>query len=199
MSQLTTGYAKGIASRWGIQGKVYFCVASAEDIADELQSYPGGLKLAMLQFPTPFRLVHNSDDDFNGNAQLPSNASNGFMVTYALLRSLWKSLISNNGKLLLQSNCEDVAVYMRDEACVNAGFCCLEAPDIVDEQRLSMSTAQIPKRTQTWVKLGGRRACGFGWSKTSMLPSKGATETEIAYRMSSTPIHRCLLEPCKSK
>ena len=177
-----------------MQERVHFCVASADDIAKELQSYPGDIKLTMLQFPTPFRLVSNTDSEFNGNAQLPTSASTGFMVTIDLLQSIWNLLVRSDGKLLLQSNCEDVAVYMRNVACEKVGFNCLEVPDTVSEVDLSLPSRRIPKRTQTWIELGGSRAYGFGWSKTPILPTKGATETEIAYNMTSTPIHRCLLE-----
>ena len=150
----------------------------------------------MLQFPTPFRLITNNST-VNGNSQLPTNAAEGFMVSEDLLRSLNRSLQRGNGKLLLQSNCEDVAVYMRNIACCKASFRCIGVDNEVKNLQASNIIKRIPKRTEKWIQLGGDRAQGFGWSSVPLLPDRGTTETEVAYKRTSTAIHRCLLEPHK--
>ena len=50
MSFLSINYAKGISERLGMKGRVYFCVTSAQEMADKLQSYPGKVELGKFQF-----------------------------------------------------------------------------------------------------------------------------------------------------
>ena len=149
----------------------------------------------MLQFPTPFRLITNLEVPYTGNAQLPKSISDGFMVSKKLLKSLHKVLAKDKesvGNLLLQSNCEDVAVHMRTEAC-ELGFSYVDIPHFV--KNIDDGNRRIPQRTKNWIELSGTRAEGPGWSRIPILPSRGATETEIAYQINNTPIHRCLLKP----
>jgi len=57
------------------------------------------------------------------NAQLPEGAaSDDFMVTEDLLSRIHGILSeNNNGRLLIQSNCEDVAIHMRNVAGIPTG------------------------------------------------------------------------------
>ena len=57
------------------------------------------------------------------NAQLPEGAaSDDFMVTENLLSRIHGILSeNNNGRLLIQSNCEDVAIHMRNVAGIPTG------------------------------------------------------------------------------
>lgn len=226
LSRLAIGYANGISKRWAITDKLLFCVASAEDMIQEVcRSYPGEVKLVMIQFPTPFRLQqtsvqqgHESEDMEKimfdniekkteistevqhkeitrvGNSQLPSDAKSGFMVTERLLEMTHSVLKKYNGKLLIQSNCEDVAIEIQKMAIQSVGF----QTNYVSQSMVlnGNNDVQITKRTEDWIKLyDGKvdRAEGPSWSASSLLPHKGATETEIACTLNRTPIHRCLL------
>ncbi|KAG7341769.1 putative methyltransferase [Nitzschia inconspicua] len=195
LSGLTTGYAQGMANRWNLSHRLHFMVASAELVLQEIiDSYPGAVSFCLIQFPTPYRLAkeHNSD----GNSQLPTSAQEGFMVSTRLLKLVCEALKlrgNTKGRLLLQSNCEDVAVYMRETALAHDNFVAVDVPYPV----LEPETDNIPQRTLNWLEnTGGKanRAVGSSWSRISLLPPKGCTETEVACRLNRVPIHRCLLK-----
>eukprot|EP00980_Cylindrotheca_fusiformis_P020067 scaffold7139_cov115-Cylindrotheca_fusiformis.AAC.17 len=196
---LGIGYAAGIASRWGINGHIQFVVDSAESLVKALHSYPGSVSLCLIQFPTPYQLNSVGEaSDMRGNSQLPRSACDGFMVTEDLLQLVYESLSETNGRLLLQSNCEDVAVYMRNLASNSVGFYVENVDqDIVQSQSAAFpssgTTQRNPKRTADWVLMGGERAEGPGWSKKPILHRDGATKTEVACALNGTPVHRCVL------
>ena len=206
---LGIGYARAMAERWGIQGRTHFTVDAAEDFITKILgsgeddvtnlSYPGPIRLVLIQFPTPYRLP-KGDGDGGGNAQLPSSALDGFMVSPKLLQSVQKLLTRDRGRLLLQSNCEDVALWMRRTACDVADFEIVSLKQ--DEESSSPNQPQspavperIPQRTADWIAMGGERAKGKGWYKHPLLPRKGATETEVACLLNGTPVHRTILQP----
>jgi hypothetical protein len=114
------------------------------------------------------------------------------MVTENLLEIIRSSLHPTKGKLLLQSNCEDVAVWMRNLACRKVGFIA------VDDDAPARSSApihqRIPQRTLDWIALDGERTEGRGWFQREILHRKGATETEVSCAINGTPVHRCLLK-----
>ena len=115
------------------------------------------------------------------------------MVTENLLTIIRSALHPSKGKLLLQSNCEDVAVWMRNLASKTVGF------EIVDDDSpvvdSNPSTPQrLPQRTAQWIEMGGERAEGEGWYQQEVLHRKGATETEVSCAINGTPVHRCILK-----
>jgi len=181
-------YSRGVAHRWNAEGNLQFVIDAAEDFCQHLQSYPGEIRCCMIQFPTPFRL-QNKD---GGNSQLPASKLEGFMVTENLLQTIHSSLDPKHGKLLLQSNCEDVAVWMRDLACRTVGFTALD-DDREEPPHQGSIPQRIPQRTQDWISMGGERAEGRGWFRRNVLHRRGATETEATCAINGTPIHRCLL------
>lgn len=219
LSYLATEYANGIASRWGLGHKLRFCVDEAEHFVESiLESYPGPVNLIMIQFPTPFRFQRSVADysDFdpveaaqnaekveksepasigNGNSQLPSNAKDGFMVSSKLLK-LASSALSDEGRVLIQSNCEDVAVYMRNLAYNECNLQYVELGKESSVQTLE-SYDNLPRRALDWIESGGERAIGLGWSKNALIPTKGATETEVACSKKGIPLHRCILQKKK--
>ena len=175
-------------------------MATAEFLLERVKSYPGSVHRILIQFPTPYRLADSSDtSSYNdntlieakgGNSQLPSTVEDGFMVNPNLLRQCAEVLRPTSGTLLLQSNCEDVAVWMRSTACETAGFVGQDALRSVEE------IAGTPtRRTLSWVAMGGDRATGPGWSRVPILPQTGRTETEIACIVHDKPVHRCILTP----
>lgn len=194
LSALTINYAKSITARWGLDEKLAFVVASADRLLEQVKAYPGPIKLILIQFPTPYRLPSNVDISSDstvqegGNGQLPKSVADGFMVTPRLLRQAASLLRKSQGELLLQSNCEDVAVWMRHTACQEAGFVSRDTNNVL------VRKAETPtKRTLNWRAMGGERAIGAGWSTEPLLPPTGRTETEIACILNGTPVHRCLL------
>ena len=191
LSQLCLGYGRGIAQRWGLNGKLQYVHGSALSLLESVESnYPGKVALVMIQFPTPFGVKEY------GNPQLPSDSESGFMVTKELLEVSKRMLEFSHGKLLLQSNCEDVGVTMRDMAENEAGFESVNCPSPVEPfSEASDGSLRIPQRSLDWIQSGGKRAKGNGWSSAPLLPACGATETEVSCHLNKTPIHRCLLRP----
>ena len=207
LSGLAIGYAQGIAERWDLGHRLQFEVDNAEALLQKvLDSYPGPVSLCLIQFPTPYRLPQapskNSETSgaVNGNSQLPDSAYEGFMVSPNLLQ-LVQEVLSNNkykpnikrndaiaGKLLLQSNCEDVALWMQQTA-VQGGYKSSIASIPLDIAQ----NDNLPQRTKNWIAIGGERAVGKFWNSEPLLPQRGSTETEVACRLNNTPVHRCLL------
>ena len=112
------------------------------------------------------------------------------MVTENLLSEVYRTL-ANTGQLLIQSNCEDVAVHMMNTAVEQVGFKPLIFNDAVAMH--SFDRDNIPKRALDWQASGGERALGATWSSLSILPKYGRTETEVSCMLDRKPVHRCIL------
>ena len=146
-----------------------------------------------VQFPTPFRLQKAMGKGYN--SQLPRDAaSGGFMVTENLLSEIHGAL-SKTGKLLIQSNCEDVAVFMMNTAVQKNGFNPLMFSHTMTTRNIRELGLNIPKRALDWQNGGGERAIGSYWSSGPLLPPMGRTETEVACMIDGKPVHRCLVVP----
>lgn len=201
LSQATIRYATGMAERLNLSEKLQITHASAKNLLDQVSFlYPGRVALVMIQFPTPYRLA-NTTGKVDGNSQLPSGSdSPDFMVSQSVMEQIAIMLKRSAGDLLLQTNCEDVAISLRDRA-MSCGFECVLATNPV-VSRFSCASGEenhcgdhyrLPERTQNWIRLGGQRAVGLEWSSEPLLPMRCATETEVACQIQGTPIHRCLL------
>lgn len=188
LSRLALRFGEGIASRWDLSDRLQFTCASAEDLLDEIHlTYPGPVALVLIQFPTPYRLLVKE----GGNTQLPSDRRSGFMASKRVMQQTAKLLQKvGGGRLLLQSNCEDVAVTMRDIA-KESGMRCIQSTQPVTSLD---NFERLPQRTQEWIRLGGERAIGPEWSFISPLPTRCATETEVSCELQDTPVHRCVME-----
>jgi tRNA G46 methylase TrmB len=193
LSGLAINYAQCLGQRW--HHNAHFFLESAETMLEKIiATYPGPLQLCLIQFPTPYRLPTLSleKSEERGNLQLPATCEDGFMVSEKLLHLVHDAL-APKGKLLIQSNCEDVAVWIRNTAITSCNF------DIVDTipSLLSCDDDSRPttptKRSYDWIAAGGERAQGSGWSSWPLLPRRGRTETEVACMLNGTPVHRCLL------
>ena len=188
LNAVAISYARSISKRWKSQDRLVFAVDSAENVLKELQvSYPGSIHRVLVQFPTPYRLPTSG----GGNSQLPTSVTDGFMVTPDLLK-LAHSTLSGGGELLLQSNCEDVAVWMQSMACQN-GFTGVEF-----EHHVVESSPTPTQRTVIWTEITNdavQRAVGPTWSALPLLPRNAMTETEVACMLQGTPVHRCILVP----
>lgn len=115
------------------------------------------------------------------------------MVTKNLLSQI-RQVLTKSGKLLIQSNCEDVAVHMMNVAVEQVGFKPFAFDLSVTEKNLVGHT--IPKRALDWQAFGGERAVGAHWSAEPILPSFGRTETEVACMFDGKPVHRfiCMID-----
>eukprot|EP00577_Skeletonema_sp_RCC1716_P006041 CAMPEP_0113376588 /NCGR_PEP_ID=MMETSP0013_2-20120614/2708_1 /TAXON_ID=2843 ORGANISM="Skeletonema costatum, Strain 1716" /NCGR_SAMPLE_ID=MMETSP0013_2 /ASSEMBLY_ACC=CAM_ASM_000158 /LENGTH=627 /DNA_ID=CAMNT_0000258677 /DNA_START=68 /DNA_END=1951 /DNA_ORIENTATION=+ /assembly_acc=CAM_ASM_000158 len=195
LSRLGIRFARGVSKRWELDN-LKFVVDPAEECIERLSSYPGPIKLAMIQFPTPYRYTEDREDVEASvaqgyNAQLPEDSESGcFMVTEKLLRLIQEVLSrKEDGKLLVQSNCEDVAVRMKNIAETRAGFKSVEFTNSVT------ALDAVTQRAQRWVANGGDRAIGKSFSSLPLLPMVGRTETEVACSLDGKPVHRCLFVP----
>ena len=190
LSELLVGYSQSIVERWQIGDYVQFVCTSAESLLQEIQLYPGSVALIMIQFPTPFQLPNKAGV---GNSQLPDDLASGFMASASLLDHVVTVLRHSGGNLLLQSNCEDVAITMKN-ICICKGMTCLDASSPVTNLEDEGTSPDLPQRTQSWIQLGGERAIGPGWSSMQLLPGRGRTETEVACTLQGTTVHRCILK-----
>jgi hypothetical protein len=192
LSRLSIVYARGIAERWNIDARLQFAETSAVGLLQDVAKLypPGKVALIMIQFPTPFKLGAKIE----GNQQLPIDEESGFMVTLHLLRLACAILHKSNGLLLLQSNCEDVAVKMRRMAVEEAGLECVDFGRVITELAgLHCPENALPLRSRQWILMKGDRPVGKGWLSEPCLPTRGFSETEISCMIQGTPVHRCLL------
>ena len=184
------GFARGVAARWKLDNKLQFVSVPADVVMTQIPSYPGGVEMCSVQFPTPFRLQSNNDDPscivFEGNRQLPDETK-GFMVTKDLISSVARS----SKRLLLVSNSEDVAVHMRKVAEDGGLFTCVDVPYPV--RNVDDIEGRVTWRTK---RMNGPRAVGGGWSRVTLLPPISRSETETS--KGDTPIHRCVLVVAKN-
>ncbi len=207
LNQMMVRYANGLVSRfhnYPNERFIHFFNQSAEAFLENvLKFYKGKVSLIMLQFPSPYRLI--VDQGYNtGNLQLATSATQGFMVTEALLCMIANILILNGGcgKLLIQTKCEDVALFMKNLAICTGKFQLIPCTDYVsniDQDAYFGRKNNCPKRLEQWLASYPitERAEGIYWSKSSLIPSFARTETEIACNDDDTFIHRCLMKICQ--
>jgi hypothetical protein len=222
---LFTRFAKGVYSRLdtGTRRNVNFVASDALKFLEyTLSHYPGTVRMVMIQFPTPYRLKKSAITSIKhaSNLQLP-DSNDGFMVTPQLIdityQLLAKSLSHEKGYLLLQSNCEDVALKMRnmvlshpfnDNSWTKSKLVDFGLEHTMTENDIIQTSN---KRTRDWLEICHNqqqkrpmtedrkqesaeveRAVGIGWSKGPILPLLGRTETEIHHMRNKAGIHRCL-------
>jgi hypothetical protein len=204
LNQMMVRYANGVVSRFDNYPNerfIHFFNQSAEALLDNvLKFYNGKVSLIMLQFPSLYRLIVDKGNNA-GNLQLPMSATQGFMVTETLLHMIAKVLILNDGcgKLLIQTKCEDVAIFVKNLAIYTGNFQLIPCTDYVnniDQDVYFESKNNRPKRVEQWLALNPitERAEGIYWSKSSLIPSFARTETEIACDDDDLFIHRCLMK-----
>ena len=200
LNSLAVGYAQGLSKRWDLEESLQFVVDTAEHALEAiLSTYPGPVAQILIQFPTPFRLLpkESTNVEYQGNTQLPKDSEDGFMVSRTLLRLVGQVLEKSSGTLLLQSNCEDVALHMYETAIQKSGIVGILSKD----PRWEMPQ-QTTQRTETW--LAGQtgpeiqRAKGSTWWNSPVLSTTCQTETEIACSLNGTPVHRCLLKAARA-
>lgn len=147
------------------------------------------------------------------NVQLPGqNQNNGFMITPKLVASCIKIARRNRSVIYFQSNVEDVAVYTRglfldcmreigetvipieEKDCMcHIDSSMGQLPYFNVERRpdnVESSDPSLPKRKLIWDALGGERAEGSVWLKTSPSPWYAKTETEAVYISDNKPVYR---------
>jgi hypothetical protein len=87
--------------------------------------------------------------------------------------------------LLVQSNVEDVAVFIRN-TCLDLGFSYVDdalRTTLVQEQTREK---RIQQRTLDWIEMGGERAAGPGWFQDPLWDTCCITETEAACELNES-------------
>lgn len=142
------------------------------------------------------------DEDLAGNTQLPNKSE--FMLCSPLAQKI-EHVLAIGGALYMQSNVEDVALWMRRLVEANTG---LEAPREVSKAHLdrlgvgqqdqwaSISPNEaLSERQKRYFAYGGQmRAAGEGWLKQSPMHPCSHTETEILCNIEEKPVHRIIFK-----
>jgi hypothetical protein len=185
LSLLNVRFARTMASRWSMSGRLQYALCSATDVLEFVgSSYPGSTCLILLQFPTPYALrdIQNSDP--------PASTISDFMVSPSTMTKISRLIQLLCGYLLIQSNCEDVAVVLRRWA-EDANLKPLRMSNPASLIDTSRRTSQ---RSEHWISVGGERPVGTSWSATPLLPERCRTETEVACQLqANSSVHRCIL------
>ena len=204
LNQMMTRYANGVVSRLddsNIEKCIHFFNLPAEDFLNNiLMTYKGRVSLVMIQFPSPYRLIDSNKAA--GNSQLPASTTEGFMVNESLLCIIADILKMNGGcgKLLFQTKCEDVAIFMKNVALNTGHFECVPCShpvlNIDEDVYFKSQTGKRPVRVEQWLSSYNEqeRAEGSSWSASSLVPSFSRSETEVACDDNGTFIHQCILK-----
>lgn len=202
LNQLMILYANGIISRSEklstekcIQ---FFNIPGELLLKNILFAYPGKVSLIMIQFPSPYRLETVKS---GGNEQLPTLAGKGFMINEELLQLIADVLELNGGKgkLLFQTKCEDIAIYVKNLALDTGRYMmirCSNSIQSIEKDVYSEGNYKRPLRVDEWLSsnLNAERAEGSIWSAAPLCPSFCRSETEIACEVDNTFVHRCIME-----
>ena len=197
LSSHAVRWATAMASRHNLMHRLQFLHISTESILDYLLQQEQCVSLILLQFPTPYRLQGD------GNSRLPTSSSDDtFMANPSILQrmvDLLKLSHKQQGRgtyLMVQSNCEDVAIYIHN-TLNSMGLHSVKSttPRTLKMLTDAESSGRISERTKSWLKESEtlvHRAAGEDWSSQPILPF--ATETEAACEWQGTAIHRCLFQ-----
>ncbi|GMH73115.1 hypothetical protein TrST_g10238 [Triparma strigata] len=203
LSKTSVRYADGVSKRRGWEGIRFV----EDDIFNALEvlkgAYPGTIKAAFVQFPTPYRL------ESGGNSQLPEKGR-GFMVNEKLFKGLYELGCE---MVLVQGNVEDVFLNMVKCGSEN-GYrivddeekICLQRPfeyNVGELQKIRRSDpSRITARTERWLKERAKTyndedAVGLlrveARNEERFLPIQGLTETEANCILKGVPIFREIL------
>jgi len=191
-------YANGVVSRRNESNPKkrveFFCIPALQLLSD-LKSYPGKIELITIHFPSPFRLQTASKK--KGNAQLPQSSTVGFMISSDVAMIIAQLLNEGLGSLVIQTQCEDVAVYAKTLLLDTGSLECVQCVAPVEDvdARYRENGGIAPKRVQEWLNynLDAERAEGKCWSSIPLMPTFGKPETEVNCEFQNTVVHRCLI------
>jgi len=116
-------YARGVARRWHLDGRVAFIQHDALSVLRSLQqNYEGPVVAVALCCPSPYRFAPSVTaaagtarkpvGSLSGNSQLPLHATSDSFLGNAMILTEAARLLVPGGRLLISSNAEDVAVTM---------------------------------------------------------------------------------------
>jgi hypothetical protein len=206
-------WATSLTLRRWTSGRCKFLHTSTETLLAYLEHTSVNVKLIFLQFPTPYRLQDEiSLKDKHGeiekkgpgcNEKLPLGPDDpSFMANPKILTQMVTILenkkigYDQDRYLLMQSNCEDVAIKLYD-SLVDLGLTPLENT----KPRISFDEQAISSRTKSWLQIQHRlhkndsdvrRSVGSHWADEPLIPIR--TETEVSSEYQSTSVHRCLFK-----
>jgi len=202
-------YVTAVAKRWRLTNvKMIQLEATACLRAFARGPAPVSVKWINVAFPTPF-VLHEGGDA--GNSQLPTKAE--FMVSPLFLRAALALVQPTGGCVYFQSNCADVALYVKKQA-EQQGFrhasspreavgawaaCCGQEEEEVERSCPAQTEwANVPtsgslrdERSQVTPLVGREH-----WLAASPLPKEGRTETEVHLEdVLERFVYRCLFFP----
>ena len=190
-----TRWASSLTMRMKLSGRCHFIHASAEALLEYADKADVNVKMILVQFPTPYRLNH--DDKQGGrNEKLPrSSVDPTFLANETFLdhcaEILTRDEVDSERYILLQSNCEDVALQLH-ESLLSRNLVAMDAV----RPRHTFNGLEVSSRTKSWLQSRDGehtyRALGRQWSSEPIIPV--ATETEASCSKHATPIHRCLFK-----
>ena len=219
LSATGIGYARAVASRWGVGGTCRFARADARATLRAVRNlYPAGVHRVVLSCPTPYAQLEASASGAraagreggageevcttplaSGNSQLPLSAADPSFLGHAEVFADISATIAPGGLLYLASNVEDVAVTLKRTA-ERHGFEALTSPSPEaamagggEAQHRSatpgVDAADAPLRQQRWHTIGGERADGACW-RAAQKPMPWASETERTHQLEGRAVHR---------
>ena len=228
LSKKAIQWASSLTIRRHLSGRCQFIHASTQTVLEYLDKTKANIKLILLQFPTPYVLqesqgLEKSNEASGCNEKLPLGPNDPSFMANPKILSKMASLVTNasdnnasildeSSYILLQSNCEDVSLYVHN---ILVGLQ-LETVS-AKSPRLSFDRLELSSRTKKWLEyysdqgmnikdddilVSGhtpssvtsniQRAVGVQWSSEPILPI--GTETEASCYHQRTPIHRCLFK-----
>lgn len=197
-------YASGLSQRWQLDGQCKFVLMDALTAVHKIQEeYSGEVALVCISYPSPFPLCQEINEDgdsiSSGNMQLPQKSA--FLLQANVVQTI-ASILRENGGLYLQSNAEDVLLYMKKMVeTANTSLIIPEEgvdvikglpPHVTDASKMDsigwVETAPMPpprqgSRLAKYLASGRKRATGKGFLNDSPFKDFAKTETEAAYTL----------------
>jgi tRNA G46 methylase TrmB len=215
LSGAGVGYARGIASRWGVHSRCAFVRHDARAVLRAAaDTYPGGVQRVVLSCPTPYAQLAPATDEqtapeqrapdearrdapaavqvaASGNGQLPASPEDECFLGHASVFDEIATSLAPGGTLHLASNVEDVALTMLHTAQSCGLEPVVEPADGAAPESAAAAAAVVPRRQQRWREAGGERADGEYWRAGVAMP--WASETERTHALEGRPVHRVVL------
>jgi len=195
LNSRSVAYSNSIASRWNVTHQVKFILGDVKACLQQLVHYTKQaenkplIDTIIINFPTPFSIAMYDNDVIDchiGNSQLPKNEEE-FMVspnTLEMIQKLFyyqkeKSPMHRNN-LYVQSNIEDIIVYIKNEIDTLGGFCyprssadtgILKSSNISSDSEniFASEDSQVNKRRSMVEQKLGRKNKAFGYDQVTLV------------------------------
>lgn len=190
-------YATAVAKRWELSDRCKHLDMDITHVLKHIINHNLSVECIVVNFPTPYGielLLNKNSSSSAGNSQLPVLMDN-FLLSNEVVSLIATIMKTNQCFFHLQTNVEDVAVYVKDAMCVDDGIAPYESPSIRyinDEGRIKKTERQIRLEEMSVAK----RAVGVGYLDGSIMSAtaRGMTETEVHCIHNNIFVHRLLLK-----